>query len=71
MFDDCSVDFYDAKSKRQMKYVYFNVNSPWAGWILYWHEQGSAWVSLRKATLLDLIAVGQAISSAQHENKSS
>lgn len=55
--------FYDNASQRRMKYV---VEGPWKGWIIYQHADGH-WVTLRKATDEDIIALNEAVSRAHHE----
>lgn len=60
------LDFYDARSGREMKYVYpDNPRRDLAGWLLYRHVEGH-WVTLRKATAADIAAINGAVIDAHH-----
>lgn len=58
------LNFYDNKSKRQMKLVY--EGHYLSGWLLYKHPDGQ-WVTLRKATEADLNTLNSAVIQAHHE----
>ena len=49
-----------------MKYVYPDAKHWTAGWILYQHPDGQ-WVTLRKATDIDIAAINKAIVTAYHD----
>jgi hypothetical protein len=59
------LEFYEAKTRKQMKYVYPD-SEHWArGWILYKHPDGQ-WVTLRKATQDDIDRISAAVVEAHH-----
>lgn len=59
-YQPSGVEFYDAASGRTMMFVDdAEPQKGWRGWLLYKHPDGQ-WVSLRKATLADLLMLAQA-----------
>lgn len=64
-FDPPGLQFFDAASNRQMKYVYPDYQHSCAGWILYKHPDGQ-WVTLRKATDKDIESMSAAVIKAHH-----
>lgn len=62
------LEFYDAASKRKMKYVYPDTDHWTAGWVLYRHPNGQ-WVTLRKATPEDIKALNGAVVDAHHASR--
>lgn len=50
---------------REMMYVYPDTKHESAGWLLYRHPDGQ-WVSYRKATDADIIAMSAAVSKSFH-----
>jgi hypothetical protein len=64
-FDLPGIEFYDAASRRKMKYVYPGTAHSAAGWILFKHLDGQ-WVTLRKATDADLEAINKAVVEGHH-----
>lgn len=65
-FDVPGLEFYDAASQRTMKYVYPDTKHWAAGWILYKHPDGQ-WVTLRKASDVDIEALNGAVIRAHHD----
>ena len=61
------IEFYDVASGRNMKYIYPDADSQWAGWICYKNPGDGRWVSLRKATGADVTAITSAVVSAHHQ----
>jgi hypothetical protein len=59
------IEFYDAQSQRQMKYVYPDSKHHTAGWLLYRHPDGQ-WVTLRKATEIDVACITEAVVLGHH-----
>jgi hypothetical protein len=57
--------FYDGGSGKQLKYVYPDTKHWTAGWLLYKHPDGQ-WVTYRKATDADIVAMNKAIVEAHH-----
>ena len=65
-FNVSGLEFFDAASKRTLKYVYPDTPHWTAGWILYRHPDGQ-WVTLRKATKDDVSRITEAVVKAHHE----
>ena len=61
-----SIEFYDAKTRREMKYVYPSSTSWTAGWILVKNPGDGMWVTLRKATDRDIEAINKAVVECHH-----
>lgn len=61
-YEPKGIKFYDKGSSREMMFVY---EGEWADWIFYKHPDGQ-WVSLRKATDEDQLAIDNAVSRAYH-----
>jgi hypothetical protein len=55
---------FEANGK-QMKYVYPDTPHSAAGWLLYRHPDGQ-WVTLRKATDADIVAINRAVVESHH-----
>ncbi len=62
VYDPKGTRFYDKASGREMKYV---TEGHAKGWIVYKHPDGQ-WVTLRKATEEDLLALTEAVVKAHH-----
>lgn len=59
--------FFDNDSGREMLLVAEDEQQEgWRGWLFYKHPDGQ-WVSLRKATDNDIMAINQAMSTAFHK----
>lgn len=61
-----SLKFYDAASCRWMLYVYPASSHALAGWICYEHPSTGEWVSLRKATDVDIAKINSAVAGKHH-----
>jgi hypothetical protein len=63
--DRSGLEFYDATTRRTMKYMYPDTDHWTAGWLLYKHPDGQ-WVTYRKATDADIASMNEAVVKAHH-----
>jgi len=60
------IDFFDARSGRDMRYIYPDSSHYLAGWVLFRHPHAENWVTLRKASAEDIAAINKAVVEARH-----
>lgn len=65
-FNPVGLEFYDAASRQQMKYVYPNTDHWTAGWLMRKHPHSGEWVTVRKATDADIEAINGAVVDSHH-----
>jgi len=58
-YDPPGIEFLDKASGRYMRLIDDTVPNI-GGWLVYWHEHGQNWVTLRKSTDADRDAVKRA-----------
>lgn len=59
------ISFFDAASKRKMRYIYPDAGHWCAGWIIVQNPSGQ-WMTLRKATDADIAALNCGVAEAHH-----